>query len=63
MARDFDEMIRVANERYEAMTEEQKEEMWRAQKENYVRSEMSWTSRKRMEGSVIVYESYEDYCA
>ena len=47
----------------ETATPEQKEAMWKAQRESYVRAEASWPAPKfEMVNRVKVYASYEDYC-
>lgn len=46
------------------MTPEEREEMYKAQRESWVRGEMGWPKPKyKMVDGVKVYESYEDYCA
>lgn len=56
-------LLAEAQARYDAMTPEQQAEMWRQQREGYVRAEMSWPKPKfKMVNGVKVYESYEDYC-
>jgi len=45
-----------------AMTPEEKEAMYKAQRESYVRAEMSWPKPKfKWVNGVKVYASYEDY--
>lgn len=56
-------LVDAANTRYTAMTPEQQAEMWRQQRDGYVRAEMSWPKPKfKMVDGVKVYESFEDYC-
>lgn len=48
---------------YDAMTPEEQDEMWKAQREGYARAEASWPRPKfRIVDGVKVYDSYEDYC-
>lgn len=45
------------------MTPEQQEAMWKAQRDGYVRAEMSWPKAKfKWVNGVKVYDSFEDYC-
>lgn len=56
-------LIADANARYEAMTPEQQAEMWRLQRESYVRSIIEWPKPKfEWINGVKVYASFEDYC-
>jgi len=63
MRADFQRLLTEAQSRVDAMTPEQQAEMWRQQRESYVRAEMSWPkpSFKWING-VKVYDSFEDYC-
>jgi hypothetical protein len=61
---DLDELIEQSKARVAAMTDEEREAMYAAQRESYVRGEMSWPKpRYRFVDGVKVYDSYEDYCA
>lgn len=59
------ELIRLLEESkklVDAMTPEQREEMHKAQRESWVRAEMSWPKPKfKWINGVKVYDSYEDY--
>ena len=57
------ELLRLSKLKVDAMSPEEKEEMFKQQRESWVRGEMSWPKAKykRVNG-VKVYESYEDYC-
>lgn len=58
----LDELVREAREKVARMTPEERAEMYRQQRESFVRGEMSWPKpRFRWENGVKVYESYEDY--
>lgn len=47
----------------DAMTPEQREEMYKAQRGSWVKAEMSWPKPKfKWVDGVKVYDSYEDYC-
>lgn len=60
---DLDKALADAKARYDAMTPEQQAEMWRQQREGYVRAEMSWPKPKfKWINGVKVYDSYSDYC-
>ena len=61
---EFHEMIRKSNERYETMSPDEQQAMWKAQRESWVRAFTEWPKpRYRFVDGVKVYESYEDYCA
>ena len=67
MDEELKRLLAEAQARYDAMTPEQQAEMWRKQKEGYVRAEMSWPKPKfrweTINGQLTkVYESWEDYC-
>ena len=54
--------IERAIERVKAMTPEEREAMYKAQRESYVRAEMSWPKPKfKWINGVKVYDSIEDY--
>lgn len=56
-------LVEAANKRYDAMTPEQQDAMWKAQREGYARAEASWPKPKfKWVAGVKVYDSYEDYC-
>lgn len=60
----LDELIKQSKARVAAMTDEEREAMYAAQRESYVRGEMSWPKpRYRFVDGVKVYDSYSDYCA
>jgi hypothetical protein len=55
-------LMASAQARYDAMTPEQQADMWRKQRESYVRSVMDWPKPKfKWVDGVKVYDSYEDY--
>lgn len=56
--------LEAAKARVEAMTESERDEMYRKQRESYVRGEMGWPRPRFHYNSsgAKVYESYEDYC-
>ena len=59
----LDELLRAAAAAVKAMTPIEREEMFRQQRDSWVRGEMSWPkARKKIVNGTIVYESYEDYC-
>lgn len=48
---------------FKALSPEEQEHMIAAQKESFIRAEMSWPKSKfHYENGVKVYHSYEDYC-
>lgn len=56
-------LLDVSKRLVDAMTPEQKEAMFKAQRESWVRGEMSWPKPKfKWVDGVKVYDSYEDYC-
>jgi hypothetical protein len=60
---DLSEALARAKATVDAMTPDQREEMFRQQRESYVRGEMSWPKpRFKMVSGVRIYDSYEDYC-
>lgn len=60
---DLDALLKRAAEHVKNMTPEQREAMFKAQRESFVRAEMNWPKPKlKMIDGVKVYESYEDYC-
>ena len=61
-SKELQRLIAESQKRYEAMTPEQQAAMWKAQRDGYVRAEMSWPKPKlKWENGVKVYASYEDY--
>lgn len=62
MGEDLDLLLKDAVARYNAMSPDEQKEMCRAQRESWVRAEMSWPAPKfHWENGTKVYESYEDY--
>ena len=60
---DLSEALAKAKAIVDAMTPEQREEMFCRQRESYVRGEMSWPKpRFKIIDGVKVYANYEDYC-
>lgn len=67
MRDDLEAKLKEAAAQVRAMTPEQREKMYRKQRESYVRAEMSWPKAKyhwemRDGQRCKVYESWEDYC-
>lgn len=61
--RDLSKLFAEAKRRTDAMTPEERTEMYRQQREGYARAEASWPKPKfRMVDGVKVYDSYADYC-
>jgi hypothetical protein len=59
---DLPELLKQAQARYDAMTPEQQVNMWRLQRESYVRSIVDWPKPKfKWVNGVKVYDSLEDY--
>lgn len=60
------ELLRLLEEavaKVKAMSPEERDAMIAAQRESWVRAEMSWPQpRSRWVNGVKVYDSYEDYC-
>ena len=64
MTPELAELIEQSKARVAAMTDEEREAMYAAQRESYVRSVTEWPKpRYRFVDDVKVYDSYEDYCA
>lgn len=62
MTPELEGLLRKAWEIVDAMTPEQKEEMYRKQRDSWVRAEMSWPKAKyKWIDGVKVYDSMEDY--
>lgn len=58
----LESLIAKAKAAVDAMTPEQREEMFRAQRASFARANISWPKPKyKWENGVKVYESYEDY--
>ena len=56
-------LIEESKRKVDAMTPEEKEAMFKAQRDGYVRAELSWPKPKfKYIHGVKVYESYGDYC-
>ncbi len=63
MSPELEQLIEEAKALVDVMTPEQKEAMFKAQHESWVRAEMSWPKSKfKWINGVKVYDSYEDYC-
>lgn len=63
MQNDLEKLLKESAEKVQRMTPEQREEMYRKQRDGYARAEMSWPKAKfKMVNGVKVYDSYEDYC-
>lgn len=63
MTPELKKLLADAQARYDAMTPAERVEMWRQQRDGYVRAEMSWPKSKfRWIDGVKTYDSYEDYC-
>ena len=59
---ELEELLKQAKIKYDAMSPEEKEEMHKAQRESWVRAEMSWPKSKyKWINGVKVYDSYEGY--
>jgi hypothetical protein len=62
MTPELEKLLRESAEAVQKMTPEQREEMFRQQRESWVRSVVEWPkSNYRWEDGVKVYDSYEDY--
>ena len=63
MTESIDELLRRAAAEVKAMSPEVREEMFRRQRDSWVRAELNWPKPKfKMVDGVKVYDSYEDYC-
>lgn len=63
---DLDDLLRKAKARYDSMSKEEQDAMWKAQREGYVKAEMSWPAPnfhwETINGQLTkVYHSMEDY--
>lgn len=57
------ELLKRAAAQVAAMSPAEREEMYRQQRDSYVRAEMSWPKANyKWVNGVKVYDSYEDYC-
>lgn len=55
--------IKVSIEAFKRLPPEEQEAMLKAQRESWVRAEMSWPKAKfKIVNGAKVYDSYEDYC-
>lgn len=60
---ELEKLLRESATKVAAMTPEEREAMLKAQRESWVRAEMSRPKPKfKMIDGVKVYDSYEDYC-
>jgi hypothetical protein len=60
----LDELLKQSKAKVDSMSPEEKEAMLKAQRESWVRAEMSWPKPKfKWVNGTKVYYSYEDYCA
>lgn len=60
---ELDKLLRESAAKVAAMTLAERKEMFDAQRESWVRAEMSWPKAKfKWIDGVKVYDSYEDYC-
>jgi len=63
MSPELTKLLEESKKLVESMTPEQREAMYKAQRESYVRGEMGWPKPKyRWINGVKVYDSYQDYC-
>lgn len=63
MSRMLEALIEQARRKVAKMSPDELAAMHRAQRESYVRAEMSWPAPKfKMVNGVKVYAGYEDYC-
>lgn len=63
MSPELERLLAESKVKVDAMTPTEREEMFRKQRESWVRGEMFWPKAKfKMINSVKVYDSYEDYC-
>lgn len=60
---ELEELLARSKATVEAMTDEEREALYKAQRESWVRGEMGWPKSKyKWVNGVKVYDSYEDYC-
>ncbi len=63
MDKELEDLIEKSKLALAAMTPEEREEMYRQQRDGYARAEASWPKPKfEIIDGVRVYASYEDYC-
>jgi hypothetical protein len=63
MTLDLTELLKAAKAKVDAMTPDEREAMLKAQRDSYVKAEMSRPKPKfKWINGVKVYASYEDYC-
>ena len=59
---ELEALIKEAKEKLDAMSPEEREQLFKAQRESWVRAEKDWPKAKfSIVDGVKVYESYEDY--
>lgn len=59
---DLEELLKQSAAKVAAMTPEERETMYKAQRESFIRGEMGWPKAKfKWINGVKVYDSYEDY--
>ena len=59
---DLPTLLRDAIARFKHMPPVEQESILRAQRDSFVRAELSWPKpRRRIENGTIIYESLEDY--
>jgi len=57
------ELVKKANDRFNALSPEEQAAERKAQRDSWVRAEMNWPKPKfKMVNGVKVYDSYTDYC-
>ncbi len=63
MDAELEKLLAAAKAKVDAMTPEERDEMFRQQAAGYAKAEMSWPEPKyKIVDGVKVYDSYEDYC-
>lgn len=63
MADDLKELVRRSIEAFNVLSPEEQKAYRKAQRDSYVRAELSWPKPKfKWVDGVKVYDSYEDYC-
>jgi len=63
MDKELEELFEASKRKLGSMTLEEREAMYDAQRERYVRAELSWPKPKfELIDGVKIYASYEDYC-
>ena len=62
MTNELEELLKASAAKVAAMTPEEREAMFKAQRESFVRAEMNWPKPEfKWINGVKVYDSYEDY--